>query len=330
MHAQAAGSMLRVTCGDDAAGAGIRIDGKFKGECPLDIQLPEGSHNLLVVKPTDESHEGFFEQDIRMGDGVVKKVEVPKLDRRTTAKGAKLEELKFQSGQKHAEKGDTDAMQKLGDLYRKGLGVQQDYAQAFKWYLRAAEAGNEYSMCYVVEGYSTGLGVEKNEEQLVTWSQKVLEIDNRQAEAGDIQAMNSLGWEYLGSCGVAKNLELSKFWFQKRAEALHKAADGGDYGAMLQMAYSYSMGTGVVRDQEQSNFWMEKYEATVLKAAKAGDDKAMLSLANHDKNWKEGWRGGKLKDEYLYWFRKAAEKGNAEAKDEMDIQDKLKKLGFHE
>ena len=44
--------------------------------------------------------------------------------------------------QKAAEAGNYHAMEHLGYLYEKGLGVTQDYAQARQWYQKAAEAGN--------------------------------------------------------------------------------------------------------------------------------------------------------------------------------------------
>lgn len=76
-NANAAGSALRIACDDDAAGAEVYINGKFKGECPLDMKVPEGTLKLRVQKTVDADHEPrLFEQEIRMGDGVMKKVEV--------------------------------------------------------------------------------------------------------------------------------------------------------------------------------------------------------------------------------------------------------------
>jgi TPR repeat protein len=41
-----------------------------------------------------------------------------------------------------AVRGDADAQAKLGDLYRRGLGVQQSFAEAARWYRLAAVQGN--------------------------------------------------------------------------------------------------------------------------------------------------------------------------------------------
>ncbi len=41
-----------------------------------------------------------------------------------------------------AEKGDAIAQAKLGDMYYNGEGVQKDYAEAARWYKKAAEQGD--------------------------------------------------------------------------------------------------------------------------------------------------------------------------------------------
>jgi len=71
----AAGSALRVACDGDDVGT-VSINGAFKGECPLDLQVSAGKVQLTVLKTVDTSHVWTFEQDIRMGDGVINKVAV--------------------------------------------------------------------------------------------------------------------------------------------------------------------------------------------------------------------------------------------------------------
>jgi formylglycine-generating enzyme required for sulfatase activity len=92
-NANAAGSALRIACDGDAAGAEVYINGKFKGECPLDLKVPEGKLKLRVQKTVDADHEPrMFEQEIRMGDGVMKKVEVQLGPLVLNAAGKKREE----------------------------------------------------------------------------------------------------------------------------------------------------------------------------------------------------------------------------------------------
>ena len=89
-YAQVADSMLRIGCDDSAAGAEITINGVFKGECPLDIQVEAGTLKIQVVKKVDALHERVFEQEVRMGAGTVKRVDVvlsaPRLNAAAAAK----------------------------------------------------------------------------------------------------------------------------------------------------------------------------------------------------------------------------------------------------
>jgi len=88
-----ADSMLRITCAGEDAGAEVYIDGKFKGECQVDIKVPEGMLKLRVQKAVDAEHEPrLFEQDIRMGEGVVKKLEAKLGAAQPNAEGKRREE----------------------------------------------------------------------------------------------------------------------------------------------------------------------------------------------------------------------------------------------
>ncbi len=72
----AADSTLSVTCNGDNAGADVLVNGKFKGECPVDVLVPEGALTLKVQKKVDASSARIFEQEIRIGDNVIKTIEV--------------------------------------------------------------------------------------------------------------------------------------------------------------------------------------------------------------------------------------------------------------
>ena len=76
VNACAAGSVLSVNCQGEDVGAEVFVNGKFKGECPLDIKVPVGKLKLKVQKKVDAFSDRIFEQEIRMGDDVVKKIDV--------------------------------------------------------------------------------------------------------------------------------------------------------------------------------------------------------------------------------------------------------------
>ncbi len=55
--------------------------------------------------------------------------------------------------------GNTGAQNQLGDLYRKGDGVEQDYSEALRWYQRAADAGDPQGQNNVGSLHLEGMGI---------------------------------------------------------------------------------------------------------------------------------------------------------------------------
>jgi len=173
-ESQAAGSLLRITCDGADVGAEVTVNGVFKGECPLDIQVNAGTIRLRLLKKVDALRERVFEQEFRMGDGVVKKVEAalsaPQLnaeglkrerEREAARQAAAAEERRLdqevlEQQQKAAEAGDTDAMLALADRHAGGKGVPGSDEQANAWYRKAAAAGNEAAAFKLSPLYKTG------------------------------------------------------------------------------------------------------------------------------------------------------------------------------
>ena len=83
---------------------------------------------------------------------------------------------------KRAEQGNAEAQCSLGDCYRLGLGVEQDYSKAFKWYQLSAEQGDSNAQFCLGTLYEEGLGVEQNYELAVDWYRKSAEQGNADAQ----------------------------------------------------------------------------------------------------------------------------------------------------
>ncbi len=172
VNANAAGSLLRIACDGDDIGAEVFINDKFKGECPIDIQVSEGMQKIRVVKVIDSSYEKGFNQEIRIGDGTVKKIEVtlssPQLTtsaqkivnerlRLESIKAKKIEEARqialaeeerrdkelLLKQQKAAESGDVHAMVALGDRYVTGNGLDENKLSAAILFDKAMNFGDE-------------------------------------------------------------------------------------------------------------------------------------------------------------------------------------------
>ena len=84
-----------------------------------------------------------------------------------------------------AEGGNTAAMVTMGALYHYGKGVQQDDAQAARWYLLAATQGHTGAQCIVGMLFLVGQGVTQNNAQAEYWL-------HRAAAQGDIAAQHQL------------------------------------------------------------------------------------------------------------------------------------------
>ena len=61
-----------------------------------------------------------------------------------------------------AEQGNVYAQYNLGQMYRRGQGVSQNYKTALKWYRLAAEQGHAYAQTNLGVMYGIGKGVIKD------------------------------------------------------------------------------------------------------------------------------------------------------------------------
>ena len=102
---------------------------------------------------------------------------------------------------KKAEQGDAEAQCSLGDCYRLGQGVEQDYSAAFKWYQLSAEQGYSDAQYCLGLLYGEGAGVERNSELAVDWYRKSAEQDNEETVGAlnieELFSIHSLHYEVL-------------------------------------------------------------------------------------------------------------------------------------
>ena len=122
---------------------------------------------------------------------------------------------------KAALRGNKDAQFSLGYMYHLGEGVEKNETESFKWYRKAAEQGIAGAQYVVAECYETGSGVEKNETEAFKWYRKA-------AEQYDTDAHWKVASCYLaGKWGVKKDtLEALKFLYRaarnNHADAIEK------------------------------------------------------------------------------------------------------------
>ena len=71
-----------------------------------------------------------------------------------------------------ANQGDARAMNNVGLMYERGLGVTQSYVEAMNFYRKAADAGLPEAQYNLGTLYHNGYGVEVNNSQAVFWFRK--------------------------------------------------------------------------------------------------------------------------------------------------------------
>lgn len=195
------------------------------------------------------------------------------------------------------ERGNASVQKCLGDYYMAG----KDYAEAVKWFRKAAEIGYDYSALHD----SSFRGRKKRGEALRKRSIKA-------------SAYMQLAKIYLhGGNGVEKD----------EAEAVQlfpKAAEQGNAEAQILLASCYLSGTGVAKDEAEAIVWFRRaakqdgffdsFYAEIakqhLEAVEDSDSEAQCRLALA---YKIGLVCIKNDVEAVKWYRKAAEQGNADA-----------------
>ena len=197
-----------------------------------------------------------------------------------------------------AEQGDAVGQYNLGNRYFIGLGVEQDKAEAVKWYRKAAEQGHATAQINLGGCYYDGEGVEQDKEEAVKWYRKA-------AEQGDVIAQIKLGYCYQNGEGVEQDKEEAVKWCRKAAE------QGNLYGQEA-LGNCYRDGSGVKQDMAEAVKWYRK-------SAEQNDVAAQYNLGVCYDN---GEGVEQDKEEAVKWYRKAAANGNEDAKQA------LKKIGL--
>jgi hypothetical protein len=105
-----------------------------------------------------------------------------------------------------AERGHAVANALIGNLYRDGLGVAQDYGAAAQYYHRGAAAGSCSAMISLARMYHLGSGVPENSAEAAKWYRSA-------AEKGHTWAQFDLAIYYEKGLLVPQDLAQAYLWF---------------------------------------------------------------------------------------------------------------------
>ena len=180
-------------------------------------------------------------------------------------------------------------------MYAHGESVTQNYAEAMKWYLKAAEQENANAQSNLGLMYEKGQGVKQDYSEANKWYQKA-------AEQGNTSAQFNLGLSLYFGKGITQNYTEAFNW-------LLKAANSGGASAQYNVAGMYYIGEGVKQDYSEALKWYTK-------ASDQGDTDALYCLGLMYA-YGNGMKSQNIA-EALNCFYKAAQKGHEKSKAELE------------
>lgn len=116
-----------------------------------------------------------------------------------------------------AVQGDAEAQYKLARCYENGRGVEQDFAEARKWYEKSARQGNADGQYALATCHAFGMQVTQDYDEAIKWYRKA-------AEQGHADAEYAMGMNYAYGIGVKADLAQAKRWYGKAADQGHAKA----------------------------------------------------------------------------------------------------------
>ena len=251
-----------------------------------------------------------------------------------------------ETGRTSTETINAEALYQKAEKYYYGIGVRQDYADAAKFYRKAAEQGHAKAQNSLGYMYSFGQGVPQDNNEAQKWYRLAAaggiaiakeRLDRLQAAAdraaptgtehstagtGSADELYRKGRMYYYGQGVRQDYEEAAKWYRK-------AAWLGNVDAEYCLGYMYLLGYGVGQDNEEALKWyrlaaaggnaMASEKAAGLEAAAREAAARRQRTANAQALYQTAekyyyGRGAKLNyNKAANLYRKAANLGNADA-----------------
>ena len=195
-----------------------------------------------------------------------------------------------------ADKGYKYAQYSLAGLFRRGQGVEQDDARALELYTASAQQDFPYAAYELGKMYRDGIGCEKDAEASEQWYRQAfagfLELEQ---QSHDDKLQYRIGWMLLNSVGTGKDEAAAKEWFERASKL-------GNPHAQYQLARMILNNLSSTPEQTaQALEWLTK-------AAEAGQDCAQYMLG---KIYRDGQGTEKDIQKAVELFTVAAEQKNS-------------------
>lgn len=175
-----------------------------------------------------------------------------------------------------ANRGDVDAMRRLGIMSIKGQKVKPSTKIAIQWWRKAADKGDGRSMMYLGDVYSSGNGVRKDVQRALKYYVQALEETG--CNVSTVQEDDNIIIKRIKKLPLNSTLS----WWKERCEQ-------GDINAMYYLgSLKKSKRENVVSDEDATNY--------LIMAAKAGHIKAKNKIEKAPREqylayWEESGNG---------------------------------------
>jgi uncharacterized protein len=166
----------------------------------------------------------------------------------SVAQDTKPDPNNFAKVKAQAEAGDPVAARELGHHYWHGAGVAADFAEARKWYRKAAEQNNTGAQFDLAMALNSTNGGPKDMPESLKWLRKSAELNYPEAQF-HMYLIYSLGPD--SEFGVAKDDAEALKWLRKAAEGNHAQSQDS-------LANMYYSGRGVPKDAVEAAKWYRK------------------------------------------------------------------------
>ena len=250
-------------------------------------QRPHEYHSLVS--------EHYLTRTLATGTSVTVSATAPADPPRTDPPQVDVTDMPIAALRELAGAGDLDAQVELGERYQAGDGgVQQDYAEAVRWYRRSADQGHSLGQAFLGFMYSNGRGVQQDYGEAVRWYR-------RSAEQGHALGQSNLGLMYSTGRGVRQDAAEAARWYRRSADQGH-ALGQNNLGVL------YRDGRGVSQNDAEAVRWFRR----------SADQGRALGQANLGWMYENGRGVRRDRVEAVRWYRRAADQGNSWAQEQLD------------
>ena len=184
--------------------------------------------------------------------------------------------------------GHGEAQFAMGERYRQGVAVEQNWFEACRWYELAAEQGNARAQCALAGCFCEGKGVKKDLARAFVWFEKAAAQNLPQAQwnLGELYATGLPGVDpdpkkatllckraaNAGFAPASATLGALFSRANKHESAVQwwtKAAEQGDLEARFNLGQAYRLGLGVAKDEAKAFEWMLRAASDGVAAAQS-------------------------------------------------------------